>query len=72
MGQMQLRRLAVKANVLLALVVLLAGGVVVQACVTCADTYRVSDNLREMGIEVKPMGQPRSEMLNGDREVLTF
>jgi hypothetical protein len=47
-------------------------GVVVQACVVCADMYGVSDKLREIGIEVKPMGKPLSEMLKGDWKVLTF
>lgn len=38
-------------------------GVVLQACVVCADSYGVSDRLRELGIEVKPMGKPLSDTL---------
>jgi hypothetical protein len=49
-----------------------ASGVVVQACVVCADMYGVADDLRQMGIEVKPMGKPLSEMLKTDWKVLTF
>jgi len=51
---------------------MMASGVVVQACVACADLYGVSDKLRELGIEVKPMGKPLSEMLKGDWKVFTF
>ena len=47
-------------------------GVVVQACVVCADMYGVADNLRALGIEVKGMGKPLSEMLKADWKVLTF
>ena len=47
-------------------------GVVVQACIVCADMYGVSDRLREMGIEVKAMGKPLSDMLKSDYKVLTF
>jgi hypothetical protein len=49
-----------------------AAGVVVQACVACADMYGVADNLREMGIEVKGMGKPLTEMLKSDWKILTF
>ncbi len=47
-------------------------GVTVQACVVCADMYGVSGRLREMGIEVKGMGRPLSDMLKSDYKVLTF
>ena len=47
-------------------------GVAVQACVVCADMYGVSDTLREIGIEVKPMGKPLSQMLQSDWKVITF
>ena len=47
-------------------------GIVVQACVACANMYGVSDTLRELGVEVKPMGKPLSEMLQGDWKMLTF
>ncbi len=47
-------------------------GVVVQACVVCADMYGVAGRLREMGIEVKGMGKPLSDMLKGDYKVITF
>jgi len=47
-------------------------GVDVQACVVCADMYGVADRLREMGIRVRGMGKPLSDMLKGDYEVITF
>ena len=40
--------------------------------VPCADSYGVSDELRKMGIDVKPMGKPLTEMLKQGWKVLTF
>ena len=51
---------------------MIAAGVTVQACVVCADMYGVSDSLRQLGIEVKGMGQPLSDYLKTDWKVLTF
>lgn len=51
---------------------MMASGVKVQACVACADMYGVADDLRAMGIEVKGMGKPLSELLKSDWKVLTF
>ncbi len=51
---------------------MMASGVVVQACVVCADMYGVSDDLREMGITVKVMGEPLSDMLKDGWKTLTF
>jgi hypothetical protein len=49
-------------------------GVKVEACVVCADSYGVSDQFREMGIEVVPMGEPLSDRLKseGEWKVITF
>jgi len=47
-------------------------GVAVKACVVCANMYGVADRLRQLGIEVKGMGRPLSEMLKSDWKVLTF
>jgi hypothetical protein len=47
-------------------------GVELVACRACADSYGVSENLEALGIEVKYMGVPLTEMLKGDWEVLTF
>jgi hypothetical protein len=47
-------------------------GVQVVACQACAEGYGVSEILDGMGIDVKYMGQPLTEMLKGDWEVITF
>lgn len=47
-------------------------GVKIQACVVCADSYGVSARLRELGLEVKGMGAPLTEMLQQGWKVLTF
>ena len=47
-------------------------GVEVVACQACADSYGVSDVLREMGVDVKYMGMPLTEMLKSDWKVITF
>ena len=47
-------------------------GVTVVACQACADSYGVSDDLSALGVEVKYMGVPLTEMLQGGWKVLTF
>lgn len=51
---------------------MIQGGTKVQACIACADSYGVTDALRKLGIEVKAMGQPLTEILKSDYKVLTF
>jgi hypothetical protein len=51
---------------------MLSDGVRVQACQACADSYGVSDRLRELGVEVKYMGKPLTDMLKEGWKVLTF
>jgi len=47
-------------------------GIKVEACVACADMYGVSQDLREMGIDVKGMGVPLTDYLKSDAKVLSF
>lgn len=47
-------------------------GVIVQACLECTDSYGVTEQLRELGIDVKYMGVPLTEMLKQGWNVLTF
>ena len=47
-------------------------GVVVEACVTCANNYGVAGDLSSMDIDVIPMGVPLSDRLKGPWKVLTF
>jgi len=49
-----------------------AAGVEVVACKACADNYGVSDKLSALGVEVKYMGQPLTDMLKEGWHVLTF
>jgi hypothetical protein len=51
---------------------MMSDGVEVQACIVCADSYGVTERLRALGIEVKPMGRPLSTMLKDGYKVLTF
>jgi len=47
-------------------------GVNVYACKACADMYKVSDKLSEIGIEVKYMGKPLTQYLQEGHKVITF
>jgi len=47
-------------------------GVELLACQACADMYGVSDKLRELGVDVKYMGLPLSEMLKTGWTTITF
>ena len=50
-----------------------ASGIVLEACVVCADSYGVSDRLRELGITVKPMGKPLTETIkDSTTHLVTF
>ncbi len=48
-----------------------ASGIDVKACIVCADSYGVTPQLRELGIEVKPMGRPLSGMLQSGWTLLS-
>lgn len=47
-------------------------GVVVEACVACAETYGVTENLKRLGYDVKGMGKPLTDYLKSGAKVLTF
>jgi hypothetical protein len=47
-------------------------GIVVYACKACADQYGVADKLKELGIDVKYMGEPLTDFLKSDAKVITF
>jgi hypothetical protein len=52
---------------------MIADGVTIQACKACADMYGVSPALSELGVEVKYMGGPLTEILQSDQwETMTF
>lgn len=47
-------------------------GVVVRACVVCARSYGIVEDLEAMGLEVKPMGVPLTDRIQGDWSVIFF
>ncbi|TDO89302.1 hypothetical protein DFR79_11255 [Halanaerobium saccharolyticum] len=47
-------------------------GIKVEACKACADRYNVADDLAELGIEVKYMGEPLTDYLKSESKVMTF
>ncbi|MGC9467619.1 MAG: DsrE family protein [Anaerolineae bacterium] len=51
---------------------MIADGVVIEACKACSDAYGVSDQLSALGIDVKYMGTPLTQMLKQGWRVLTF
>jgi hypothetical protein len=52
--------------------VMLEDGVKVQACQACADSYGVTEQLRKMGIDVKYMGKPLTDLIKQGWHTLTF
>ncbi len=48
-------------------------GVITQACVMCANSYGVTEKLKELKLEVLPMGQPLTNLLKDSSvRVVTF
>ncbi len=47
-------------------------GITLKACKACAERYGVSEDLEDLGIEVKYMGEPLTEHLKKDKKVITF
>ena len=47
-------------------------GIVLEACIACAERYGVTAKLRELGIDVKGMGEPLTAYIKEGRRVLTF
>ncbi len=47
-------------------------GICVEACKACADSYGVSEQLEALGVEVKYMGAPLTEMLKDGWRTLCF
>ncbi len=47
-------------------------GIVVKACIACADSYGVSKDLMEQEIEVYGMGIPLTTILENDEKLLTI
>lgn len=47
-------------------------GIIIEACVVCADAYGVTRELERLGYDVKGMGRPLSDYLKTGFKVLTF
>lgn len=47
-------------------------GIVVEACIACANLYGVTENLKKLGYVVKGMGKPLTDYLKSGAKVLTF
>ncbi len=47
-------------------------GVRLEACLACADSYGVTEQLRKLGVDVKYMGKPLTDFLKQGWKVLTF
>lgn len=47
-------------------------GIDVVACKACADIYGVAESLEGLGIEVKGMGHPLSQLLKAGKKVLAL
>jgi hypothetical protein len=46
-------------------------GVQVSACIACAEQLGVKEQLQNLGIEVKPWGEPLTEILKENRKLIT-
>jgi hypothetical protein len=55
-----------------ALINLREKGVILETCKACADKYKVSKDLKTLGIDVKYMGQPLTQYIQEETKVLTF
>lgn len=47
-------------------------GVKVVACISCATQFGVVEDLKKLGIDVKPMGEPLTEILKNDEKLITI
>lgn len=47
-------------------------GINVEACKACADMYGVSEKLIDLGIDVKYMGEPLTDILKSNKKLMTF
>lgn len=47
-------------------------GVVIEACIVCANAYGIADDLKKLGFDVKGMGKPLTDYLKSGAKVLTF
>jgi len=51
---------------------LIQSGINVIACEGCTTAYKVTDQLRALGIDVKFMGEPLTAILHSGEKLITF
>ncbi|PKQ65821.1 DsrE family protein [Labilibaculum filiforme] len=51
---------------------MIKGGVSVQACQACCEKYGVSESLRNLGIDVRFMGEPLTTIIKNGENLLTL
>lgn len=51
---------------------LMQSGINVIACEGCTQAYKVTDQLRALGINVKFMGEPLTSILHSEEKLITF
>jgi hypothetical protein len=51
---------------------LLQSGINVEACQGCTEAYKVTDKIRALGITVRFMGEPLTEILHSEDRLITF
>jgi hypothetical protein len=51
---------------------LLQSGIKVEACQGCTEAYKVTDAIRALGINVRFMGEPLTEILHSGDRLITF
>jgi hypothetical protein len=47
-------------------------GVILEACKACSDRYGVSEDLEQLGIDVRYMGVPLTDYIKEGRSIITF
>jgi hypothetical protein len=47
-------------------------GVTIEACIACANAYGVTQDLKNLGFEVRGMGKPLTDYLKSGKTILTF
>lgn len=51
---------------------MIEAGVKVEACIACANMYGVTKILESLGIEVKGMGQPLTQLMKEGKKILSI
>lgn len=51
---------------------MLNSGINVMACLSCTDSFGVTDTIRRLGVKVEYMGEPLTDALKADDKILTI